>query len=197
MTRDTHRGWRGLSALLGAYPCSSSRCMARCRSNFAAMLDGRPVEERGAEARGAEANDVGCPVHAVIHQAFPGARHVQPRGSYEEAPGLRRMAIPESRSRLLAPPPLVARGLSQHKILENEISFASRKWRFALLAHGVAINGFWPGFCLDDLIQRFAVRAEEQWRTVVYHRTPPANFALGDTVARSWRSKEAPAQPCG
>jgi hypothetical protein len=73
----------------------------------------------------------------------------------------------------LGGPLSVTRALSQHKIFENEFSFAAWKWRFALLASDVVIGGFRPGFCFDNLIQRFAARAEEQWRTVVCHQNPP------------------------
>ena len=67
-----------------------------------------------------------------------------------------------SRSRPWMAPLSVTRALSQHKIFENEFSFATWKWRFALLASDVVIGGFRPGFCFDNLIQRFASRAEEQ-----------------------------------
>jgi hypothetical protein len=49
LMRDIHRGCRGLSALLGAYPCSSSRCMARFRSNLAEMWTA--AQPRSAEPR--------------------------------------------------------------------------------------------------------------------------------------------------
>jgi hypothetical protein len=35
--------------------------------------------------------------------------------------------------------------------------------RIALSAGNFAIGGFWSGFYFNNLMERFAVRAEEQW----------------------------------
>jgi hypothetical protein len=91
---------------------------------------------------------------------------------------LRHKAVPESRSRSLAPPPLATRGFSQHKIFENKVSFTCRERRIADSTRDFAIGGFRPRFCFDNLIQRFAVWAKEQWRIAICHQTPHANFAV-------------------
>jgi hypothetical protein len=61
-------------------------------------------------------------------------------------------------------PLLVARGLSQHKIFESEFSFTCRKGRGADSASDFAIGGFRPSLYFDNLIQRVAVRGNDDGR---------------------------------
>jgi hypothetical protein len=72
-----------------------------------------------------------------------------------DSAGTQEKAIPESAARPRVAPLSVTRAFSQHETFENEFSFAAWKRRFALLASDVVIGGFRPGFCFDNLIQRF------------------------------------------
>jgi hypothetical protein len=67
---------------------------------------------------------------------------------------------------------------SQQEILEDKSAFASGQRSAAGTARQLAINGLWPGFDFDDLIDSVAIRTIEQWSFAARHKSPHAGCKL-------------------
>jgi hypothetical protein len=67
----------------------------------------------------------------------------------------------------------------QQEVLENEVSFSTKKRPTASAADYLAINGLWSSLGFDNVIMRIAIRAVKMHRRAsVHHTLSPSPHAL-------------------
>jgi hypothetical protein len=67
---------------------------------------------------------------------------------------------------------------SQQKVFQDKLPFAGDEWSTANTTCRLEIDGLWPHFCSDDLVQGIAVWAAEKRRFIRIRHERPQHFCI-------------------